>query len=271
MLGQGREYAICAHSRAFALGTAAARRFWRPGPPLAQIGDRSPPIRPCCSARPRRGRRRAARGDPAGAANEQSCSTSTSNMSTATSTTRPPGVDDRVKLRSYTQAGPAAADAATCRRRSSPGPATPSGSSSTTSCRRCRRPTMPAARARRAQHAALLQRHQPSRPRAVVNPSGNGDNVLLSINPGVSFEYEYAIPPEHPAGTFWYHTHRHGSTALQVSSGMAGALIIQRRPAADADRQRRPRHPARRRQEPEGAHPGFPADPIWLLRFEPGT
>jgi FtsP/CotA-like multicopper oxidase with cupredoxin domain len=59
-----------------------------------------------------------------------------------------------------------------------------------------------------------------------VNPSGNGDNVLLSINPGVKFEYEYAIDPEHPAGTFWYHTHRHGSTALQVSSGMAGALII---------------------------------------------
>jgi FtsP/CotA-like multicopper oxidase with cupredoxin domain len=59
-----------------------------------------------------------------------------------------------------------------------------------------------------------------------VNPAGNGDNVLLSINPGVSFEYEYAIPKEHPAGTFWYHTHRHGSTALQVSSGMAGALII---------------------------------------------
>ncbi len=59
-----------------------------------------------------------------------------------------------------------------------------------------------------------------------VNPSGNGDNVLLSINPGVSFQYEYNIPGDHPAGTFWYHTHRHGSTALQVSSGMAGALII---------------------------------------------
>ncbi len=59
-----------------------------------------------------------------------------------------------------------------------------------------------------------------------VNPSGNGDNVLLSINPGVKFEYEYAIPSDHPAGTFWYHTHRHGSTALQVSSGMAGALVI---------------------------------------------
>jgi FtsP/CotA-like multicopper oxidase with cupredoxin domain len=59
-----------------------------------------------------------------------------------------------------------------------------------------------------------------------VNPSGNGDNVLLSINPGVKFEYEIAIAPEHPAGTFWYHTHRHGSTALQVSSGMAGPLIV---------------------------------------------
>ncbi|HET9638597.1 MAG TPA: multicopper oxidase family protein [Allosphingosinicella sp.] len=59
-----------------------------------------------------------------------------------------------------------------------------------------------------------------------VNPSGNGDNVLLSINPGVKFEYEIAIAPEHPAGTFWYHTHRHGSTALQVGSGMAGPLLI---------------------------------------------
>jgi L-ascorbate oxidase len=59
-----------------------------------------------------------------------------------------------------------------------------------------------------------------------VNPSGNGDNVLISIRPGVSFEYEYAIPAEHPAGTFWYHPHLHGSTALQVSSGMSGAIII---------------------------------------------
>jgi FtsP/CotA-like multicopper oxidase with cupredoxin domain len=59
-----------------------------------------------------------------------------------------------------------------------------------------------------------------------INPSGNGDNVTISINPGVSFQYEYNVPPDHPAGTFWYHSHRHGSTALQVSSGMAGPLII---------------------------------------------
>jgi L-ascorbate oxidase len=59
-----------------------------------------------------------------------------------------------------------------------------------------------------------------------VNPNGNSDNVLISVNPGVSFQYEYNIPSDHPAGTFWYHSHRHGSTALQVSSGMAGALIV---------------------------------------------
>lgn len=59
-----------------------------------------------------------------------------------------------------------------------------------------------------------------------VSPAGNSDNVLLRLNPGVKFEYEYNIPVDHPAGTYWYHPHLHGSTALQVSSGMAGALII---------------------------------------------
>jgi len=59
-----------------------------------------------------------------------------------------------------------------------------------------------------------------------VSPTGNSDNVLVSINPGKSFTYYYDLPDDHPSGTFWYHTHRHGSTALQVSSGMAGALIV---------------------------------------------
>ncbi len=59
-----------------------------------------------------------------------------------------------------------------------------------------------------------------------VSPSGNSDNVLITIRPKVAFEYEYNIPAPHPAGTFWYHPHLHGSTALQVASGMAGALII---------------------------------------------
>ena len=68
-----------------------------------------------------------------------------------------------------------------------------------------------------------------------ISPSGNSDNVLLKIDPGSRFTYEYNIPSEHPAGTFWYHPHLHGSTALQVSSGMAGALVIQgsRLPSVD--------------------------------------
>ena len=59
-----------------------------------------------------------------------------------------------------------------------------------------------------------------------ISPSGNSDNVLLSINPGVTFQYEYNIPTDHPAGTFWYHPHQHGATAIQVATGMAGTLII---------------------------------------------
>lgn len=59
-----------------------------------------------------------------------------------------------------------------------------------------------------------------------ISPEGNSDNVLLTIYPETSFTYEYNIPQDHPAGTFWYHSHRHGSTGPQVASGMAGALII---------------------------------------------
>ena len=59
-----------------------------------------------------------------------------------------------------------------------------------------------------------------------VSPSGNSDNVLLNIRPQTRFEYEVNIPADHPAGTFWYHAHRHGSTATQVASGAAGPLII---------------------------------------------
>ncbi len=70
-----------------------------------------------------------------------------------------------------------------------------------------------------------------------VSPAGNGDNVLLSIGPGVEFQYEYNLPADHPAGTFWYHSHLHGSTAVQVSSGMAGPLIVRgdRVPSVQAD------------------------------------
>lgn len=70
-----------------------------------------------------------------------------------------------------------------------------------------------------------------------ISPTGNSDNVLISIDPHVAFEYEYNIPADHPAGTFWYHPHTHGSTAMQVASGMAGALIVKgdRKPTTETN------------------------------------
>ena len=56
------------------------------------------------------------------------------------------------------------------------------------------------------------------------------DNVLLTIQPANACNYVIHIPKDHPSGTFWYHAHVHGSTAVQVGSGMEGALIIEDRP-----------------------------------------
>ncbi|MDF0676778.1 MAG: multicopper oxidase family protein [Nitrospira sp.] len=60
-----------------------------------------------------------------------------------------------------------------------------------------------------------------------VSPVGNSDNVLLAIPPQTQLLFEIKVPANHPAGTYWYHAHAHGSTAIQVGSGMAGALIIE--------------------------------------------
>jgi FtsP/CotA-like multicopper oxidase with cupredoxin domain len=59
-----------------------------------------------------------------------------------------------------------------------------------------------------------------------VSPKDNSDNIFLHINPGETFEYEYKIPNNHPAGIFWYHPHAHGNTAQQTTAGMVGAIII---------------------------------------------
>jgi FtsP/CotA-like multicopper oxidase with cupredoxin domain len=60
-----------------------------------------------------------------------------------------------------------------------------------------------------------------------VSPTGHSDNVMIAIPPGGTFDYEFHIPDDHPAGTFWYHPHRHGSGMYQIASGMAGALIVE--------------------------------------------
>lgn len=59
-----------------------------------------------------------------------------------------------------------------------------------------------------------------------VSPVGNADNALLSISAGERLTYEFPLPQNHPAGTFWYHPHHHGHVAEQVFGGLAGLLIV---------------------------------------------
>jgi FtsP/CotA-like multicopper oxidase with cupredoxin domain/glucose/arabinose dehydrogenase len=64
-----------------------------------------------------------------------------------------------------------------------------------------------------------------------VSSTGRADNVSVMIEPGAEHEYEYDIDVDHPTGTFWYHPHFHGSTALQMDGGMAGAIVVLDDPA----------------------------------------
>jgi suppressor of ftsI len=58
-----------------------------------------------------------------------------------------------------------------------------------------------------------------------VSPEGNHDNVFLKINPGKSFKYEYDIPQDMPAGSYWYHPHLHMFVEPQIFAGLAGAIV----------------------------------------------
>ncbi len=56
-----------------------------------------------------------------------------------------------------------------------------------------------------------------------------GDNVLLTVAQGRSARYRWDLDEDgvHHEGTDWYHPHTHGSTAIQVVNGVAGALIVE--------------------------------------------
>jgi len=62
----------------------------------------------------------------------------------------------------------------------------------------------------------------------LFEPLGTSDPLarMISIPPGGQKEYLFQIPPTQPPGLYWYHPHHHGSTAIQVVSGMAGGLIV---------------------------------------------
>ncbi|HVH12574.1 MAG TPA: multicopper oxidase family protein, partial [Longimicrobium sp.] len=60
-----------------------------------------------------------------------------------------------------------------------------------------------------------------------VTPDSLGDDVLLQIAPDSSYQYSFVIPANQSPGTHWYHPHKHGSVAVQVSNGMSGAFIVE--------------------------------------------
>lgn len=59
-----------------------------------------------------------------------------------------------------------------------------------------------------------------------IPPGGTADNVFLNVAPGASQTYDFVLPADHPAGTFYYHPHRHGTVADQVFGGLGGVLIV---------------------------------------------
>jgi FtsP/CotA-like multicopper oxidase with cupredoxin domain len=58
-----------------------------------------------------------------------------------------------------------------------------------------------------------------------VSPEANHDNVFLRIEPHHSFDYEYNIPRDMPAGSYWYHPHLHMFVEPQILAGLAGAIV----------------------------------------------
>lgn len=62
----------------------------------------------------------------------------------------------------------------------------------------------------------------------LFEPVGTSEMLapMISIPSGGVYEYVFDIPKEHPPGLNWYHPHKHGSTAVQAVSGMAGPIIV---------------------------------------------
>ena len=59
-----------------------------------------------------------------------------------------------------------------------------------------------------------------------IPPTGTGDNVFLTVEPGGSAEYAFTLAKDHPAGLFYVHPHQHGLSADQVFGGLGSALVV---------------------------------------------
>lgn len=62
----------------------------------------------------------------------------------------------------------------------------------------------------------------------IFDPVGTSDPsaMMVAIQPGSSFTYNFSVPIDQPPGLYWFHPHHHGSTDVEVSGGMAGLIIV---------------------------------------------
>ncbi len=61
-----------------------------------------------------------------------------------------------------------------------------------------------------------------------VAPTRPGDDVLMTLaRPGASLHYLVHVLKSQPPGMYWYHPHAHGETYWQITSGMAGAIVVE--------------------------------------------
>src|SRR5258708_30709846 len=61
-----------------------------------------------------------------------------------------------------------------------------------------------------------------------VWPNAPQDDVLdMMASPGESLHYSVRVPPQQPAGLYWYHTHSHGERYVQDLDGMSGAIVVE--------------------------------------------
>jgi suppressor of ftsI len=60
-----------------------------------------------------------------------------------------------------------------------------------------------------------------------VSPAQPGDDVLMTLaKPGETLHYVVRVPSTQQPGLYWYHSHSHGETYWQITSGLSGGLIV---------------------------------------------
>jgi FtsP/CotA-like multicopper oxidase with cupredoxin domain len=69
-----------------------------------------------------------------------------------------------------------------------------------------------------------------------VSPAQPGDDVLMTLaKPGRTLHYVVRVPTTQQPGLYWYHSHSHGETYWQITSGLSGALIVDGLERRDGD------------------------------------